>query len=111
VLIDEPANPPVMQFPKTFRLAQNYPNPFNPSTTIAFDISRDAGTTRPVSLIVYDIRGRRVRNLVDSELAPGTHTIHWDGLDDQGKPVASGIYFYTLKAGGEKFTRKMTILK
>ncbi len=111
VLIDEPADPPVMQLPKTFRLAQNYPNPFNPSTTIAFDIPGAAGTKSPISLIVYDPRGRRVRTLVDSELKPGTHTIHWDGRDDRGQPFASGIYLYTLKTGDEIYTRKMVLLK
>ncbi len=104
-------NPPSLEPPRSWALAQNYPNPFNPSTTISFDIPGDADATRPVSLIVYDLRGRRVRTLVDSELEPGTHKIHWDGRNDRGKSVTSGIYLYTLKAGEKKFTRKMTILK
>jgi hypothetical protein len=105
---DEPSVP---SLPKIFSLSQNYPNPFNPSTTIFFDILCISGQTQPVSLTVYDIRGRRVRTLFDSKLEPGSHKIHWDSRNDRGQPVASGIYLYTLKAGEERFTRKMTILK
>jgi hypothetical protein len=104
-------NPPSLELPRSWALAQNYPNPFNPSTTIAFDIPQTDGTAQSVSLAIYNLRGRRVRTLVNSELEPGTHKIHWDGRDDRGESVASGIYLYTLKAGEEIFTRKMTILK
>jgi M6 family metalloprotease-like protein len=97
--------------PKAFKLGQNYPNPFNPSTTISFNIDRTTRTKQPVSLIVYDIRGRRVRTLVDSKLEPGRHTIHWDGRNDRGQSISSGIYLYTLNTGGEMLTRKMTVLK
>jgi hypothetical protein len=97
--------------PRTFRLSQNYPNPFNPSTTISFDLPLTADNKRPVSITIYDIRGRRVRILIDSDLEHGSHKIHWDGRNDRGQSVASGIYLYTLKAGEEKFTRKMTVLK
>ncbi len=99
------------RIPLVFALNQNYPNPFNPSTTIAFDIPGNAGSKQRVILTIYDLRGRRVRTLVDSELEPGTHNIHWDGRNDRGEPVASGIYLYTLKAGEKEFTRKMTVLK
>jgi hypothetical protein len=100
-------------------MRQNRPNPFNPSTTISFNIRGDGGTGDPgasgtrqhVSLIVYDIRGRRVRTLIDSELEPGNHKIHWDGKDDKGRSVSSGMYLYTLKEGDKVFTRKMTVLK
>jgi hypothetical protein len=97
--------------PKVSALSQNYPNPFNPSTTISFDIPGTAGNKQSVSLTVYDIRGRRVKMLIDSELDPGSYKIHWDGRNDRGVTVSSGIYLYTLKAGDETFTRKMTILK
>jgi hypothetical protein len=103
--------PPSMDLPRSWALSQNYPNPFNPSTTILFDISGTAGAMQPVNLTVYDIRGRRVRTLVDSDLDPGTHKIHWNGRDERGQPIASGIYLYTLRAGNETFTRKMTVLK
>jgi hypothetical protein len=97
--------------PRSLSLSQNYPNPFNPSTTIAFDLPGTAVIKKRVSLIVYDIRGRRVRTLLDSDLEPGSHKIHWDGRDNRGQLVASGIYLFTLIAGEERFTRKMTILK
>jgi hypothetical protein len=97
--------------PTAFSLSQNYPNPFNPSTTIAFDIPGTGDSKQSVILTIYDIRGRRVRSLFDTELEPGRHTIHWDGRNDRGEAVSSGIYLYTLKAGIESFTRKMTVLK
>ncbi len=102
---------PSLELPRAWALAQNYPNPFNPSTTISFDVPGTAGRKQLVNLTVYDIRGRRVRILVDSDLEPGTHKIHWDGRDDHGEPVSSGIYLYTLKNGDETHTRKMILLK
>jgi hypothetical protein len=107
------------KFPTSLSLSQNYPNPFNPSTTISFMISNDAGnlisgksgTDQSVNLTVYDIRGRRIRALIDSNLEPGSHKVHWDGRDDRGEQVVSGIYLYTLKAGEVAYTRKMTLLK
>jgi hypothetical protein len=100
-------------------LQQNYPNPFNPYTTITFEIP-DFVTTdirgnpiakQSVNLSIYDIRGQRVKTLIDTELGPGGYQINWDGRNDLDQPVASGIYFYTLKTGGERFTRKMTVMK
>jgi len=101
----------VKRIPVQFSLAQNYPNPFNPSTTISFQIPGAASAKQPVKLIVYDIRGRRVKTLIDSDLEPGSHKIHWDGRNDQRESVASGIYLYALNVRGERFTRKMTVLK
>jgi hypothetical protein len=97
--------------PRAFALSQNYPNPFNPSTTISFEIPGSSSIKQRVILTVYDVRGRRVKTLVDSDLDSGSHRIHWDGRSDRGESVASGIYLYTLKTGGEIFIRKMTILK
>jgi hypothetical protein len=107
----EGKDPDVVSLPRAFLLSQNYPNPFNPSTTIAFDIPGSAGTKQMVSLTIYDIRGRRVQTLIDSDLTAGSHKIHWNGRNDRGQSVPSGIYLYTLKAGGEVYTRKMTVLK
>jgi hypothetical protein len=103
--------PETIRLPKNFSLFQNYPNPFNPSTTITFDLPGTAGTKQAVNLTVYDMRGRLVRTLIDSALDPGNHKIHWNGKSDRGQSVASGIYLYRLKAAGETFTRKMTVLK
>jgi flagellar hook assembly protein FlgD len=92
-------------------LSQNYPNPFNPSTTITFDIPGTFSIKEKVNLAVYDIRGRLVRILINSELDPGSYKVQWDGRNKHGQSVASGIYLCTLKAGSERFTRKMTVLK
>jgi predicted outer membrane repeat protein len=103
--------PKIISLPKAFNLYQNYPNPFNPSTTIALDITGNAGIQQPMTLTIYDIRGRRVRTLIDTELVPGSYEIHWNGRNDRGVAVSSGIYLYTLKASEERFIRKMTVLK
>jgi hypothetical protein len=88
-------------------LAQNYPNPFNPSTTISFSLARDARA----ELSIYDVRGARVRTLVDARRERGIHRIQWDGRNQAGEPVASGVYFYRLKAGAFSSTKKMVLLK
>jgi hypothetical protein len=88
-------------------LGQNYPNPFVPSTNISFTMPR---TARAV-LKVYDIKGRLVRTLIDEETDAGESTVIWDGTDDGGRPVASGVYFYQLKADGLSQSKKMILLK
>lgn len=85
-----------------------YPNPFNPTTTIAYDLAE----RRAVTLAVYDVSGRRVRTLVDGEsTGPGRYERVWDGRDDGGRSVASGVYFYRLDAGGFAETRRMVLVK
>lgn len=101
----------VIPLPRAVRLNQNIPNPFNPSTTISFDIPGTVGAKQTAVLTVYDLRGRRVRTLMDSKVDPGSYQIHWDGRNDRGESVSSGIYFYTLKAGDDRLVRKMTIQK
>lgn len=91
----------------TFGLVQNYPNPFNPNTTISYQISR-AGH---VDLKIYDVSGHLVRTLVNSEKNKGLHTATWDGKDQVGRPVSSGIYFYRMKSGQFVETRRMVLLK
>jgi hypothetical protein len=94
-----------------FRLAygldQNAPNPFNPTTTIKYAIAADG----PVSLTIYDVGGRRVRTLVDETLRANVYRTTWDGRNDNGASVASGMYFYKLVAGKYTQTRKMMLLK
>jgi hypothetical protein len=97
--------------PLSFSLHQNYPNPFNPVTTIYFEISGAVGEGQQVSLTVYDTRGRQVRRLMDEELLPGSCRIVWDGRDDRGAPVASGIYFYRLVSENGRAARKMVLVK
>ena len=94
----------------TTTLAQNYPNPFNPTTTIEFTVG--TGAARRVTLTVYDVRGARVRTLFDGSLRAGVYHQVWDGINDQGQRVGSGIYFYRLAdSGSTAQTRKMLLLK
>ncbi|HEY7726892.1 MAG TPA: S8 family serine peptidase [Candidatus Eisenbacteria bacterium] len=90
-----------------FALLPNSPNPFNPTTTIRFEVDR-AGRT---SLRIYDPRGRLVRALVNEALPAGRYRTVWDGTDDRGTAVASGVYLYAISSGGKNLTRKMTLLK
>jgi hypothetical protein len=106
---DDDGNEP--DIPRSISLSQNYPNPFNPNTTISLDIPGVSGEKQHVEVTVYDIRGRCVRMLIDSDLEPGSHKIHWNGQNSNGESVSSGIYLYTLKTGEGTFTRKMTVLK
>lgn len=89
-------------------LEQNRPNPFNPTTTIGFNVP--AGGAR-VSLDVLSVAGRHVRSLADREFSSGPHEVQWDGRDDEGREVASGLYFVRLSSGGDTSERKMTLLK
>lgn len=93
--------------PLRFALAQNYPNPFNPSTTFEYSLPVSAR----VSLTIFNILGREIRTLGRSEQPAGYHTILWDGLDESGSRVSSGVYFYRLAAGPYSHTRKMVLLK
>ncbi len=101
---EDEVQPPM---PSDFALSQNYPNPFNPTTTIEYQVIR----TIPVSLSIYNSLGQRVRTLVDRETTAGNHSAVWDGFDDAGNAVASGVYFYRLQIGDHIETRKMTLLK
>lgn len=99
--------------PKAFELSQNYPNPFNPTTTIRYTLPsvRDGEETLPTTLRIYNILGEVVRTLVDEPKSAGVHYEIWDGKDDQGEQVASGVYFYRLRAGEFSETKKMVLLK
>lgn len=90
-----------------FELHQNFPNPFNPSTRIDFSIS----TTSEVSVNISDIVGRHVRWLVTGVLSAGHHSVLWDGRDDIGHQMSSGVYFYELRTGRGHHVRKMHLLK
>ncbi len=90
-----------------FVLSQNYPNPFNPVTVIDYSL----GKRCHVRVTVYDLLGRMVRTIVDEEQSSGSHFIAWDGTSDSGSRVASGVYFYRLKAGDVVRTKKMVLLR
>jgi len=95
------------QVPLKFELSPNYPNPFNPSTTIDFQLASRVH----VDLRVYDVSGAVVRTLVNETKRAGTYSIRWNGRDDHGSPVSSGVYFYRITAGSFSDVRKMTLLK
>ncbi|MCJ7457690.1 MAG: T9SS type A sorting domain-containing protein [candidate division Zixibacteria bacterium] len=102
------------QIPVTFKLGQNYPNPFNPLTTIPFKAgSRKPGAGSPTrtTLKIYNVLGQLVKTLVDEEKSPGNYQVIWDGKDQKGDEVSSGIYFYQLRTGNYKETRKMSLLR
>jgi len=90
-----------------FRLSQNYPNPFNLSTKIEYSLPKDGY----VHLTIYNVLGQKVKTLVDDEMNAGTHTITWDGTNEYGQVVSSGIYFYRLVAGENMVTKKMILMK
>jgi hypothetical protein len=93
--------------PSEFDLSQNYPNPFNPSTKIEFTLARSGFVT----LQIYDTLGRKVRTLVSEELSSGYKSVIWDGKNEDGDEVASGVYFYQLKVGDFSEPKKMLLLK
>ena len=99
---DEPEMPSYVN-----RLEQNFPNPFNPSTTIEFGL-REKGH---VSLAIYDVAGHLVRILIDEERDAGAYKASWDGKNNIGSAIASGIYFYRLIVGDFVQTRKMVLLR
>ena len=90
-----------------FALGQNYPNPFNPVTTIRFTVP-DKGL---VTLRVYDVSGRLVSTVVSKDMSAGNHRVNWDGKNNSGESVASGVYFYRVSAGRHTATRKMVLLR
>ena len=95
--------------PRAFSLEQNAPNPFNPQTVIAYTVPEDA--PGDLELAVYSLRGQRVRTLASGSEPPGRHTVAWNGRDDAGRSLPSGVYLYRLTAGDEVFTRKMMLAK
>jgi hypothetical protein len=88
-------------------LAPNYPNPFNPATTLPFSLAAPA----QVRLAIYDVAGRLQRTLVDAHLAAGEHWVNWDGRDEAGGELASGVYFSRFEAGATNEVRKLLLLR
>ena len=97
----------VNPLPREFSLAQNYPNPFNPATTIRFDLPR----SEEIGLAVYNLTGQKVATLVHGLREAGAYTLRWDGRDDDGRELASGVYLYRLEAGERVETRKLLLLR
>lgn len=93
--------------PKSTTLFANYPNPFNPSTTIAFDLAKDQN----VCLEIYNLKGQKVKTLVNEYKKAGTYHLLWNGKNDSNTNVGSGIYFYRIKSGNYTSTGKMILMK
>lgn len=93
--------------PDKFTLKQNYPNPFNPSTTISYQVPRSG----EFSLVIYNVLGQKVRQLVNGPHTTGLHQVQWNGRDDFGNRVGSGIYFYRLTGDGVSLVKKMILMK
>jgi len=85
----------------------NYPNPFNPETTISYQLPENG----KAELVIYNIKGQKVKQLISEQLSAGQHSVVWDGRDENNKAVSSGIYFYKFKAGDFDKTRKMILMK
>lgn len=116
IFIDRTDNPTVNEVtdeagsrerPSEFTLLQNYPNPFNQTTKMQFTLAKSGF----VSLSIYDLLGRKVRTLVSEHVSVGYKSVLWDGRNDAGKGVASGIYFYQLRVGDFFGTKKLVLLK
>jgi hypothetical protein len=106
VMID-PVSVDADVLPDNFALLQNYPNPFNPTTTIKYGLS-DASS---VSLTIYDIRGNVIRTMQSGTQPAGWYQLTWNGLDDAGRSVSTGVYLTRLQAGSTTQTIKMLYLK
>ena len=95
--------------PTTSQLIGNYPNPFNPTTAISFSLT--AEDARNVEIAIYNIKGQKVKSLINQNMGAGQHSVIWNGTDDSGKPVSSGIYFFKMKTSKKTSSKKMILLK
>lgn len=102
--VDAPSAP-------THQLHQNVPNPFNPTTQVRYDVGGVSGARVHVRIAIYDVRGAHVRTLFDGERTPGSYVATWDGRGDDGRQAASGVYFYSMRAGDYAASRRMVLLK
>ena len=93
--------------PMVTALTGNYPNPFNPQCTISYSIANNA----PVELNIYNARGQHVRTLVNKDMEAGAHQVIWNGTDDDGNGIASGIYYYKMNSGKFTSSKKMVLMK
>ena len=93
--------------PKVFALNQNYPNPFNPTTSISFDVFELSN----ISLNIYDLNGRLVKNLMSGNLSQGTYNIAWNGKNANGASVAGGVYLYSITSNNSTIVKKMSLIK
>ncbi len=105
--INEPIKKLTSDIPAEFSLSQNYPNPFNALTSFSLSLPEET----QVKLVIYNVMGQKVKTIVDDCLAAGIHTITWDGTNESGQNVSSGIYFYRIVNQENVVTKKMTLMK
>ena len=105
VFVDTSSN--MTEIPNITSLITNYPNPFNPDTNIVFDLAKNA----LVKLEIYNIRGQLIRTLLNDEISAGRYNVQWDGKDDSGRYVATGIYFYQMRTDGYNAIKRMVLMK
>jgi hypothetical protein len=104
----------VSEKPLEFNLSQNYPNPFNPTTSIRYTVDSPQSTVHGsirTTLKIYDVLGEEIKTLVDEKEFPGDYTVPWDGRNEKGEPLASGVYLYELRVGNHTSSKKMVLLK
>ncbi|RLC44772.1 MAG: hypothetical protein DRH57_08870, partial [Candidatus Cloacimonadota bacterium] len=101
------SEPTDQTIPYVFELEQNYPNPFNPETKIEYQLPRDT----QVEISIYNIRGEKVKTLVNDKENAGHHSVIWNGTDDRNRELSSGIYLYRIKIDGYCATKKMLLVK
>ena len=97
----------INNIPNQITLYPSYPNPFNPNTKISFSLSKLSN----VHMQVLDINGRKIRNLFNKTLGSGSHTISWDGANDKGVNMSSGIYFIILNVDGVILSQKLSLIR
>jgi flagellar hook assembly protein FlgD len=97
----------IAEISKTTSLKDNYPNPFNPSTTIKCEIKKPENGT----IEIFNIKGQKIKTLHNGYLKPGEHSFVWNGTDDSGRSVSSGIYFYKMTTRDFVDIKKMMLLK
>ena len=93
--------------PLDYKIHQNYPNPFNPVTTLSYELAK-AG---PVKIVIHDMMGRIVKNLLNEHQDAGLGSIKWNATNNLGEPVSAGMYIYMIQAGKFRQVRKMVLLK
>ena len=101
------ANESAHELPAEWQLNQNHPNPFNPETRISYQVPK----TSLVKIEVFNLLGQRIKTLVNEEKSPGTYQINWNGMDDQGKSVVSGIYLYRMQTQSFNQMKRMILLR
>ncbi|MCL2062889.1 MAG: T9SS type A sorting domain-containing protein, partial [Candidatus Cloacimonetes bacterium] len=99
--------PEIPSIPEKTALLANFPNPFNPITTISFDLAVDS----IVSIDIFNIRGQRVKTVTNEHFGAGSHNVEWNGTDENGRSVGSGIYFYRMVSGDFTDVKRMVLLK